>query len=92
MATKMERITISFPKALLDDLRKYVPPRKRSAVIVEATEREVRRLKVLKALEESAGAWKDEDHPDLATEEDIDRYIHDLRSSWKVREVDDSDA
>lgn len=92
MATKLERITIYFPKPLLEDLRRYVPARKRSALIVKATEREVERLKTLVALERTAGAWRDEDYPELATDEDIDRYIRDLRASWKVREVADNNA
>jgi hypothetical protein len=82
MATKLERVTIYFPKPLLDDLRKYVPARKRSAVMVEAIGKEVERLKVLAALERTAGAWKDENYPELATDEDIDRYVRDLRASW----------
>ena len=92
MASELERISVYFPKPLLDDLRKLVPARKRSALIVEATEREVERLKVLAALEQTAGVWKDEDYPELATDEDIERYIHDLRASWHTREVTDSDA
>lgn len=90
MAVKRERISIYFPKPLLDDLRAYVPARKRTAMIVEATEKEMRRWKLLAALERSAGAWKDEDHPELATSEDIDRYIRELRSTWRSREDTDS--
>ncbi|MBI2908703.1 MAG: hypothetical protein HYX92_13760 [Chloroflexi bacterium] len=31
------------------------------------------------ALEATAGAWKDEDHPDLMTDEDVERFIDELR-------------
>lgn len=41
----------------------------------------LRREKLMKALEESAGAWSDESHPDLATTEDIERYIRRIRGS-----------
>ena len=93
MATKLERISIYFPKPLLDDLRKLVPARKRTALIVELTEKEVERLKLLAALEESFGAWSDEDHPELATNEDIDRYVHDFRARWRPAEEEkDKDA
>jgi hypothetical protein len=92
MATKLERISIYFPKPLLDDLRKLVPARKRTALIVDLTQKEVERLKLLAALERTAGAWKDEDYPELATDEDIDRYIRDLRASWHTREVTDNNA
>ena len=92
MATKRERISIYYPKPLLDDLRKLVPARKRSALIAELTEKEVGRLKLLAALEESFGAWSDEDHPELATNEDIDRYVHDLRARWRPSEDIDENA
>jgi hypothetical protein len=32
----------------------------------------------------SAGVWKDEDHPDTQSEEDIERWINNLRSAWVV--------
>ena len=92
MATKLERISIYFPKSVLDDLRRLVPARKRSALIVGLAEREVARLKTLAALDRTAGAWKDEDYPELATDEDIDNYIHDLRSSWRTRTETNNDA
>lgn len=93
MAAKLERISIYFPKPVLDDLRRLVPARKRSALIVELTEREVDRLKLLAALEESFGAWSDADHPELATNDDIDRYVHDLRARWRpAEEEEDKDA
>jgi len=34
------------------------------------------------ALDETAGVWTDTNHPDMRTEEDIDRWITKLRSSW----------
>lgn len=92
MGTELERISVYFPKALLDDLRRYVPARRRSAVIVESTAKEVERLKLLAVLERTAGAWRDEDYPSLATDEDIDRYVGELRASWHTREETDANA
>jgi uncharacterized protein (UPF0305 family) len=80
-ATK--RIDVTFPVQLLEDLGKYVPPRKRNQVIVAATENYVRKLKLLAVLKETAGAWDDESHPELATPEDIDRWLREIRSSWR---------
>lgn len=36
----------------------------------------------LVALEEAAGCWSDEDHPEMQTAEDIDRWLADLRRPW----------
>jgi len=90
MSTKtVKRINVTFPVSLLEDLRRYVPPRERSRFIVQATEKELRRVRLLKALRESAGAWSDEDHPDLMTIEDVNRYVRRLRETWMPRSWDE---
>ena len=85
------RINVTFPVSLLEELRRYVPRRKRSKFIVEATERKLRRFrrkKVLEALRRGP-AWSDEDHPDLMTVEDVNRYIRRLRETWMPRSWDE---
>jgi hypothetical protein len=82
-ATITRRINTTFPVTLLDDLERYVPPRKRNQVIVAATEAYVRKLKLLAVLKETAGAWDDASHPEMATPEDIDRWLRNIRSSWR---------
>jgi hypothetical protein len=74
-----ERLNLYLPKPLLDDLRAYVPARQRTQFIADALEKEIRRARLKAALKASAGAWKDEDHPELATGEDIDRWIEEQR-------------
>jgi hypothetical protein len=81
--TTTRRINATFPTTLLDDLERYVPPRKRNQVIVAATEAYVRKLKLLAVLKETAGAWDDASHPEMATPEDIDRWLRHIRSSWR---------
>lgn len=83
MTTKTaKRINVTFPTSLLEELSRHIPPRERNRFIVEATEKELRRQRLLLALRESAGAWRDEDHPDLETPEDIDGYVRRLRETW----------
>jgi hypothetical protein len=81
--TATKRINVTFPVQLLEDLDKYAPPRKRNKVIVAATENYVQKLKLLAVLKETAGAWDDESHPELATPEDIDRWLREIRSGWR---------
>ena len=33
--------------------------------MVKAARKELKRIQLLRAIQESAGAWKDEDHPEL---------------------------
>lgn len=78
------RINVLFPADVADDLRDLVPPRQRSRFIVEAVGGELRRLRQQRALEETAGAWRAGDHPDLADGPAIDRWIAEGRreSGW----------
>ena len=80
-----KRINVTFPESVLDLLESVVPARKRNAFIVEATEEALRKERQLTAIQESSGAWSDEDHPDLMTVEDIDRYVRRLRETWMLR-------
>ena len=87
-ADKTKRINVTFPVALLEELRDKLPRRERNSFIVMATERELRRLKiceVLRHLHEHGPIWSDEDHPDLMTVEDVDRHVRGMRESWMPR-------
>ena len=86
------RISVTFPESVLDLLESVVPARKRNVFIFEATEAALRRERRLKAIQESSGAWADEDHPDLMTAEDIDRYVRRLRETWMPRSWDEITA
>jgi hypothetical protein len=72
---------IRIPADLLKDIDKHVGPRQRSQFIVEASERELIRRKQLEALQECAGAWDDNDHPELPdTVEGLREYLRNLRA------------
>jgi len=81
----IERVNVRFPKALMDDLRRYVPQRKRSEVIIAGTARMLAELKRRVALQAGAGAWSDERHPDLQGQEDVNRYLAALRATANER-------
>lgn len=82
------RMNVLLPAGVAKDLREYVPPRKRARFVAEAVERELRRLRLEAALDASAGAWQDADHPDLADGPAIDRWIAEGRAQldWDRRE------
>ena len=63
MTTKRTHIVI--PAELATQIDALVGRRGRSRFFAEVAEREVRRLRLLRVLEECAGSWKDEDHPEL---------------------------
>jgi len=84
-----KRVNVTFPESVLDLLESVVPPRKRNTFIVEATEEALHRERQLTAIRESSGGWSDEDHPDLMTVEDVDRYVRRLRETWMPRSWDE---
>jgi hypothetical protein len=77
-----QKTTVVFPKSLLRRLRERVPPRQRSAFIAEAVEEKLALEEHLVAIEETAGCWSDEDHPELKAGEDIDSWLNEIRQSW----------
>lgn len=84
-AIAVQKMTVSLPAALVERLRALVPPRKRSAFIAEALEEKLALAEQAQALEEAAGIWTDEHHPEMATGEDIDRWLAELRGNWEER-------
>lgn len=61
-----KRTHIVIPSALAEAIDELVGKRGRSSFLTEAARREVRRLQQLRALKNARGAWKSEDHPELA--------------------------
>jgi hypothetical protein len=66
MSTTQERALVPIPLALAREIDAVAGSRRRSAFVVDLVEEELRRQRLLKALDDAAGCWKDEDHPELA--------------------------
>jgi metal-responsive CopG/Arc/MetJ family transcriptional regulator len=60
-----KRTHIVVPGELVAEIDAIVGKRGRSAFLAQAAEKELMRLRQIKALEGVAGAWKDKDHPEL---------------------------
>ena len=65
MRTGTKQANFLLPEDLLEDLKKTVSARQQSRVVTDALRRELKRLKLEKALQTSFGAWKDENHFEL---------------------------
>lgn len=63
MNSKRTHVVLS--DQLVKDIDTLVGSRQRSLFISQAAEKELMRLRQLKALEAAAGSWKDKDHPEL---------------------------
>ena len=82
MGATAKQANFVIPEDILDDLRKHVARRQQSRFVAEALRKELKRLRLETALEESFGAWKDKDHPELA--EGVDKFVRKTRKSSRL--------
>ena len=82
---KTEKISVTLPREVIEEIRAIVSQGEVSSFFTEALEHYLayRRQKV--ALEKGFGAWKNKNHPDLATAEDSTAYVRALREADKER-------
>lgn len=72
------RTHVILPVELVADIDKLVGKRGRSAFITELAQREIKLRRQREVLRETAGAWKAEDHPELA--EGAAAWVRQMRS------------
>jgi len=65
MKTATRRTHVVLPSTVISAIDAAVGQRGRSRFIVEAAERELKRLAQAKAIRASAGSWADRNHPEL---------------------------
>jgi len=82
MAEK-KRTHVVVPKELMEEIDRLSGKRKRSWFITQAVRKEIQRLNFLKAVKETAGAWKDEDHPEF--KKGVDNWVRSLREEDENR-------
>jgi len=78
-----KRAHVFLPESLLADIDHLFGKGNRSAFLTGIAEREVRRQKLLLALDDARGCWKHEDHPELA--DGVGVYVKGLREGWDTR-------
>jgi metal-responsive CopG/Arc/MetJ family transcriptional regulator len=62
---KVKRTHVIISDQLVREIDNLVGSRQRSKFLSQAAERELMRLRQLKALDSVTGSWKDADHPEL---------------------------
>jgi len=82
MDTK-KRTHVVVSKELVEEIEKLFGKRKCSWFITKAAKKEIQRLNFLKAVKETAGAWKDEDHPEF--KKGVDSWVRNLREEDEER-------
>jgi hypothetical protein len=85
MSTNVKQANFLLPEEILLELRVTVPKRRQSKVVAEALRKELKRLKLEKALRTSFGAWPSKNHPEL--KRGATGYIRKTRSSSRIERV-----
>lgn len=93
MAGTAQRVNLMFPADVLEELRRVVPERSRSAFVAEATRMKLMAMRQKEVLARTAGAWGDDAYGDLTTEADLNKYRNERDRAWtrdlpKVAEPD----
>jgi hypothetical protein len=78
-----KRTHIVIPEKLAEEIDTLVGKRSRSSFLTEAAWKEVRRLRMLNALEQASGSWKDKDHPELKG--GAAKYVEKIRKEDETR-------
>ena len=81
MKTKRAHIVIS--ERLVSEIDKLVGKRGRSSFLAEAAQKELMRLRQMRALESAAGSWKDANHPEL--KRGAAKWVKQLRREYEQR-------
>jgi hypothetical protein len=82
---KTVKMSVTLPKQLAGEIRAIASQGEISSFFTEALEHYIAYRKQSTALKKGFGAWKNENHPDLATPEDSTAYINSLREAGNER-------
>jgi hypothetical protein len=83
MGSATRQANFLLPEDLLEELKETVPPRQQSRFVADALKRELRRIRLARAIEASFGAWKGSDHPELAR--GVEPFVRRLRKSTRAK-------
>jgi hypothetical protein len=79
---KIKQGNFSLLEDLLEELRRQIPKGEQSRIVAYALRKELLGLRFCRAIDNSFGAWKQEDHPEL--EEGTEQFLRGLRNSSRT--------
>ena len=85
MGTAVKQANFLLPEDLIDELKKAVSKRQQSKVVANALRKELKHLKLEKALQTSFGAWEDKKHPELKN--GTKAFVRSLRKSSRMKRI-----
>jgi hypothetical protein len=89
MKTALKQANFQIPEDLLNELRETVGKGELSKFVSDALKRELQRMRQLTAIDETFGAWKDSEHPELTG--GVNQFVRNVRKSTRGKRPDASD-
>ncbi|MFO8009484.1 MAG: ribbon-helix-helix domain-containing protein [Dehalococcoidia bacterium] len=83
--TRTEKMSVTLPKELANEIRSIASKGEISSFFTEALEHYIAYHKQKTALAKGFGAWKDNNHPGLATPKDSSAYVRAIREAGRER-------
>jgi len=81
---KTVKVSVTLPEDLLREIKAMTD--NVSAFVAAGVQQYVDKERLRRALLQSAGAWSEEDHPELRKIEEVAEYVRKTRSRWKPDE------
>lgn len=78
------QISIRFPTTLLSEMEGLLAEGERSNFVVEATARELRKLRMKRALDKAFGAWQTEDYPEFKDSSAVALWVSTTRKEHEA--------
>lgn len=75
------KVSITLPEDLVAEMKRLTS--NLSAFVADGMRQHVARVRAERALRGSAGAWEARYHPDLASLDEVERYVDAVRSGWQ---------
>lgn len=80
---KTVKVSLTLPEELLKQIKDMT--NNVSAFVAEGMRQYIAKERVRRALEQSAGVWSQENHPDLTTVKRVEEYVREIRSEWRPK-------
>ena len=79
------KTNVVLPKDLIKNIDEVAGRRRRSEFLTQAAKEKLARMRFERAADKAFGSWKDENHHDIVSDEDMERYLRRIREATNKR-------
>jgi len=79
------KTNVVLPKDLIKHIDEVAGRRRRSEFLTQAAKEKLARMRFERAADKAFGSWKDENHLDIVSDEDMEGYLRRIREATNKR-------